>query len=728
MRPIVLIATTDPNMAYALHQRLKEPCRNMGSRLDVCPDANKSDGCCDKAQAYESAEALFDLLEKRDPSELADTLVVLDVGTELDNAFQSAASEDRGWHVVRQRTGVAVELLLRFPQIFPVFLSPASPVEESGKSNPSNKDSNIPIIPKLMETSRESWKLFYSLIEAHNKKHFLNPNNELISCFKQLHAFQVPLHFISPLDGGYGLESTLVRFARGMRCWFDPTGLRTLVKNRYLGTVFGNQTNWENSKDQRDVLLDRLNNICVAIDEEREFALLNAYTAWKFGCSAWVVTTFGEFDEFPLWVNTADISNNVTVLRDIDLRFPDIPDSSEQSLPNDKSPRDLLRDLYSCLWFKKEDRDCKKNNNGVIGNKIGKNWLVRVVSGECSVDSKWENWKGMELQIGQRKKNERSEYLGLKKPIGTIYELASWLFSVQAHDKQKKESITARLKAVSLEGSKGGHGAPYTNMAMAESLLKSSSRCEIDHSAHFIGALLAMEAYELLLGMSKTLVLEALRLLHEHEVAAEVKFPGIAHSLNINDRKKDVELTMENLYKYIPENNRQVKDVERVKRTFLSQFWDELRIQYRGGDQFGAAEEANVQSLLNMSWSAGWLSWPWRSCKILQFLKWRGLRTATSLTGWILTTMFTSFILAVSYAGLSEEVYFKIGWKEFVNFLEIWWQVVMEMLQMQLNGTKERCVLNGGVWLHLIAMLHLGGSYVLFGLMIAMIYRKITRT
>lgn len=724
-RPIVLVATTSPVMAYALQERLEGECKALGLKLEICPDGDEYKVGNENVRAYDSAEALFDALDKFDPMELADTLVALDVGTELDNAFRPAASEDQRWHVTKKRAGVAVELLLRYPQVFPMFLSPSVPVkkDEAKKTAETKVSGNDKVVePTWRNTSNNRWRGFHQLCNELCTLH--KPKNADIEMCKLLQAFQVPLHFVSPLDNGDGIVSTLARFARGMRCWFDPTGLRTLVKNRFLGTVFGSNDDGSNTNSQPAALLDRLKNVCVAIDEEHEFTLLNAYTAWKFGRRSWVVTTFGEFDDFPLWVNKKCYSRDVVVLRDIDLRFPDVPDASELRIQNGKSPRELLMDICSCLWNKEETRDCAKEGYTSPGNKIGEAWRVCAVS---SVVSDNTNLKVLRnKKTGQRVKNNKIEYLGFKKPIGTIYDLKPFLVDSQ-NDKKKQKSITARIEAVRSDGSKVRHGAPYSNLAMAEALLKNSIRCNADPSAHLIGALLAMEAYELLLGMSKTTALEALLALHKHEVAAEVSFPGISHSLETKERKKDIKQTLDALYEHGAKNK------EQVKRMFLSQFWAELRIQYKNGEQFDAAEEANVQSLLNMKWlNMRWLKWL-PGCSLSQGVKCLLLRISTSLVWWTLGAVISSLLFTAVYAvanGYTSSLS-RHGWR---IFLQIWSQVILAMIQVQLNDPESNGVAivvnpdsKAGILAHLLAISHLGVSYVLFGLLIAMIYRKITR-
>ena len=96
----------------------------MGLKLEICPDADHCHPASD-IYTYDSAENLLEVLGKRDPVRLADTLLILDLGVYLEEAFAPmrakygahASNTSLGWHsMVTGRTGIAVELLLRFPQ------------------------------------------------------------------------------------------------------------------------------------------------------------------------------------------------------------------------------------------------------------------------------------------------------------------------------------------------------------------------------------------------------------------------------------------------------------------------------------------------------------------------------------------------------------------------------------------------------------------------------------
>lgn len=784
-RSTVLIATTNPAMASALGKRLAKPCRKLGLRLDVCPGGGEQDLDGKKARAYRSAEALFDHLEsvsRDDPMGLADTLVVLDVGAGLEAAFEPHATQDDGWHVTSHRAGAAVELILRFPQVFPVILSPAVPVsdEEAKKNKPGEVKIDEVINPTWHKSKDDEWGSFHRICKELCTKH--KPGKPDIESCKLLHAFRVPLHFVSPFDGGSGLSSTLARFARGMRCWFDPTGLRTLVKNRFVGTVFGSQDSWKDTQDLRDVLLNRLGQVNVAVDEEREFAMLSAYTAYKYGRRAWIVTTFAEFDDMPLWVaaNEKRDTTDVVVLRDIDLRFPDIPDG-DKSLARKKAtlkleeeeraPRAQLQTIDSPIW-----RECFDGEN-----RIGKNWLVRAVSSHPNTIEKFDS----RCLLGE----SGGKYYGFVKPIASLYQLGDVL-GVQGG---KRGTVLSSLQGVTGE-SKGGHGAPYLNLAMAESLLQQARHCKDGPVENLLGALLAGEAYELLLGMSKTTALEALLAMHKAEVRAEVEFPGVSHDIRIDKRRYDIEKTLCVIYGTAEVTDNQVKQVVRrtnkaVMNMFLSQFWSELRQVYKNGEQFAAAEAANVESLVHSKWcpSKVWLSskicgfvervaqpivsaWfsfcamarklvnvesrfmKLISC-ILSALWWfprvafpkRGwLAVATTFSGWFRAALLLTLLSAAAYGWLLEGHEYKPpdggvkyesiskGFREslsngFGNYLVLLQESVLTSLGATLTDNLLAIVNSRGNTGRVVAIVHIGISYLLFGLLIAMFYRKITR-
>jgi hypothetical protein len=693
-RPTVLVATTDPVMAYALRKALSDHCRKYGLRLDICPGGSVQSGTNNiDTPAYDSAEELFDYLESRsgkDALSLADTLVILDVGVELEDAFESKAIPSGGWHVTDNRSGVALELILRFPQVFPVILSPGVPVLDA------EKEGDV-IRPCCPDADEEQWKGFCRLrneLCTRNKEEGSTTDFDPEQCV----GMYVPLHFVSPLDKGAGLKSTLTRFACGMRSWFDPTGLRTLVRNRFLGTLFGSKSNWKETKDPREALSMRLGRSAVAVDEEREFAMFNAYAAYKFGYRAWLVTTWGEFDKHPLWTK-GDIPQpgEVVVLRDIDLRFPDLPEKENE----EGRLRGRLQSVFNEEW----------------DSKLGDNWRVRVISSYKQVGKDDFRWCPEQKRLGEWDREDG--YLGLSKPLSTIYKVK------ELCSDKRLDSVNASIRPVSSDNTDtiSGHGAPYLNLAMAESLLRQSTLTQDEPVACLVGAMLAGEAYALLLGMSKTTALEALLLMHENEVAAEVKFPGISSKVQIKERKGDIEDTIKKLY-------RETGDPEAMNQ-FLSQFWAVMRIRYRKGEQFTAAEQSNKESLIAGVWSPKWLADRKFYQIIMEFggiivggLKRCLVTVSTSLLWWFIV----SFALLVIFTSIYA---FQLDYKLSFTRSGVWvyLQLMFDTLVTSITfepADKIKVIHDKG-WGLFVMTFHIILSYILYGMFIAMLYRKVTR-
>lgn len=773
-RPRVLVATTNPGMASALESVLPDLCRTEGLRLQIGPTGGSDLG--PRKGAYDCAEALFDDLAEHAPMELADTLVILDLGGDLLQAFSpTAQSASEGWHrSSHRRPGVAVELLLRFPQVFPVFLSVAVPPVGEG---PTIKDTD--------------WRGWHQLIEALARKD--DPKGETedkIQVWKE-----IGIHFATPLDQGKMLAMALERFGGGLRTWFDPTGLRTRLKNHFLGTVFGDSSNWSTSTRARAVLRLRLTHVAVAVDEEREFATLNAYAAYKFGRRAALVTTYGELQDCEL-LKVECPGRDGVLLRDLDLRFPDIPDDKPNLREDLKNWNKILTVPGMNL---KEVQD-----KGTMGE-----WTVRAVSSHPEVVEGNNSWEGTELQFGQRcsktpeKVSAKFQYLGFRKPIGSIYALRDVLDlntrkgtrGARSATTESGHSISSSLPAAEdLTG--GNHGAPYQNLPMAEFLLLQARRCQEGPVENLIGAFLAAEAIELLLWMSPTTVLEALLLQHKKEVEAEVEFPGVARGIDIEPRRKDISWAVESRndgefvnaffsilcrplgegatwdgryisfvitrfqqffgriwlsfktgWKNWMNGLRGQKKPRAVQDMFLSQFWAELKTVYREGEQFVAAERANTLSLAHGRWSSkiGNRNWlpkflPQKFHKIIHEIKLSLVAKATNLVDWAFAFFVTNIIITLFYILVINKnpIIIQELWLaqngpqiDITDCLNLFLSTIQSSISMQpstiigtLTSVHDPAALRS---IQLVNILHFGSSYLLFGVLIAMLYRKVTR-
>jgi hypothetical protein len=187
-RPLVLVASLNRLDSNDV-KKLNQICLEHNLRLQIGPGADPKKGC------YDSAEVLFDHLESCDPMDLADTLVLL-FADDVGRAYECSTCGGDWRKGNERRAGVAVELLLRFPQTFPVIVS--SQVPPTGRVGDGDGLST----------------LCGDLLQRHQTPGGVRGEVSVLT------ALWTRIHFMNAKDSN-GIESVLTRFARGMRCWFD---------------------------------------------------------------------------------------------------------------------------------------------------------------------------------------------------------------------------------------------------------------------------------------------------------------------------------------------------------------------------------------------------------------------------------------------------------------------------------------------------------------------------
>jgi hypothetical protein len=641
----VLIAATSQEIALGLASRVAPVCHEQGIKVLVGPSGEKT--------TFDDKDELFSCLLDLGPSELLDTLVVLHVGHDYGECFESRLhSRSSKWHRERlSDQGVALELILRFPQLFPVFATASG-------------------------GAFEHWLTEWITDARFDDKAMLNG--------------WFGLHFVDPLSEPEKLQKILKRFSSGLRTCFDPTGLRTLVRNRFVGQVFGSIDDWNNSVDARGCLNVRLYNLVVVIDEEPELALFAGYTAYKFGARAWMITSFNSLTESenPCWQDGR--TSNVTIVRDLDLRFADYPDSSGMAGQHG-SLRKSLRDVYSVEWQRL---------------RLPSTCVVRALSYDARVSERRHQFTGESLRLGQRPETP-TEYYGIKKPLRSIYSLAEIFgFSVGC------PLLSNLPRAGEMEGT-GGHGAPYQNLRIAWELLDQAAKCRMEHEvrASILAALLAQEAYSLLLGMSETSCLQAIREMSLGEASAEGEFAGVAHTVGIRERRNDLERTVRNL---------KLKD---NGANFLARVWAELRLVYKQSEQFEASEEANSESLINSIWV---LPWP-RMSSWLRRVK-RVLVTPVRSLGWLLAVVFIWPLILTALHCLAYGWVFSPDVPGLRSFVDLYHHVFMSIIRPEslhvhgINPLESESFLKSA-----LDMLMSMTSLMFVGLIVTVLFRKSTR-
>src|ERR1019366_60465 len=129
-----------------------------------------------------------------------------------------------------------------------------------------------------------------------------------------------------------------------------------------------------------------------------KLALFAGYTAYKYGARAWMITSFTALTETeaPRWQDSR--TRNLTVVRDLDLRFADYPDSSGPSGKHG-SVRKHLRDIYSEEWQ---------------SLRLPPTCAVRALSYDSRVSGSRRSFSGEDLRLGQGREVPTTRYYGIK--------------------------------------------------------------------------------------------------------------------------------------------------------------------------------------------------------------------------------------------------------------------------------------------------------------------------
>lgn len=697
-RATVWIATTKEDAADALRKLVSQQCRQLGLQL--------YSGHGPERPIFSDADDLFDTLAAADQVQLLDTLLVLDLGTHLnEDVFGTrigAVGSGRlecPWHQAStRRIGFALELMLRFPQLLVAFYSPYH----------------------LSEELIERW------LSATEPENFRDHAREL-----SMGPAGLLNHFVSRPEH---LSTLINRFAGGFRAVFDPTGFRTILRNYFLANVFGaagreRAEQWENTQRVRGTFSRYLRNVAVVVDDEVDIAMLVGYAAYKFGFRSFLVTTYSEYREgyWPsavAWLGCCGAGDGdgarnplrCRIIRDVDLRFPDFPDG-------DESPRKALKDVYDDWWRERLP----------LVQETTLDWRVRVLSQDPGVRSRQRTRKDNEtFRLGQVPSTHREgavpvpkqEYLGIRKPLPSIHS-ARDLFG---NDEGPLPLLLAELATPKDPDVPQGHGAPYVNLTIASGLIERAWQCRKLGTARggILAALFGQEAYMLLLGMSKTSALAALREVHLAEAQIEGGSLGVGMELRIGPRRRELEATVQKL------------SVGWADSVYLAQLWAELRLVYKEGDLFEASEQANRESLANQSWllNRGVLYRVFADVQLLTRLrpsllvfKRMLLVLSTSMMGLLALFLIVALALTGLYSLTDPNwAHVELSQQGVENFGQLFGGVIIAELRSEaLNLNAVRGFAPTGWLSELLEFVCAFTSLFFVGLLVAILYRKTTR-
>lgn len=687
------------------------PHAQMSQSLKSLMNEHRREGWLQRPQLFlhdplRDLERLLQMMREIPSQSLFHALVVVDIGQHLKEAInaghrQRDLSASAHWtHDSRLQLGILVRLVVTFPQVS--FLFTHSLEDEA-----------------LMELLNTEWLDFVpqDIFEdaAWDAKNLQGSADERSSADERKASFLRHLlrcHFLQVKNGRLVEPQTLMercrRFCDGQRMLFDPTGLRTLLKCRLIANIFSGMTDRDHpdlkqTEEQRKVLASRLSHVMVSVDEDVSSTLFHAYAGYRFGYRAWTVTNFQQFDSGDVWTSTG---TKKLVIRDTDLRFPDIDgrerlrEASGKSTPAMGGVRQRLESIYSDLWAYRKSEDSE-----AFHQKIDASWKVRcIAAGDPVIRKKpWVGSSDQESQWGEIKKSQAPMHvLGLRKPLSSLYDL-----SMLMEDESGGSPQTVASRLVPPERLKDGasHYAPYINLPLAAELLAQAKNLQgEDELDWLLGAVLAMEADEILLGMSEYTGLDAVRWLHRCEVRAEIRSVGFAGMIHIGPRKKELQHLVKMRY----------RNDELSQDHFLARLWDDLRTLYKSADQFHAAEEANIESFCKRKW----LSSVHALGPVEEFVRRYFILSASSIWMWGASLMISTLILYGMYVRwlpeASEHLLFQV--------------LASSLIGEPALGLESALPASMNAPLKVTLLLHYGTSYVLFGFFLSMIYRRLTRS
>jgi len=292
---------------------------------------------------------------------------------------------------------------------------------------------------------------------------------------------------------------------------YDPFGFRQSLRN----AINDNQI-WH--KIYNIVIRDKL---AAAIDEEKEYAYLHGYMAYKLGYRCFVVTSMRLFEK--LFSNRKEDQNRNWPLN-IELTFEDM----FLNYPDKENNEINLSNLQT--------RDEKFKKLTEVKNRIF-----------VTVGHKYIRWsEANKLYLKELKAKARAKggiVRKIYKPSGGIYNTMEQAGLLKDYWKKRKDEWQKAKPGPNTEEA-GGHSAPGRLLLIAEKLIDRARKIldeanTVQDCIH--GALLALEAQELLGYKTPTTCLEAIALKHQLEVKAECMFYGVGYNIDMKNRFKEIE-------------------------------------------------------------------------------------------------------------------------------------------------------------------------------------------
>jgi hypothetical protein len=285
---------------------------------------------------------------------------------------------------------------------------------------------------------------------------------------------------------------------------FDPYNLRNSIRKNMK----------DSDKTVKKYLQLHNEGDSASIDEEEPYAHLHGYLAYKLGHKCFLVTTRKMMEQVLIQNNAEDTESKPNidlVFEDIFLNFPDR--GKETHLSN-------LRERDKTFKSLKDVKD-----------------RIFVTVGHRHISWHESNKIYIEELRAQGKTIKK-----VYKPSGGMYNILEQAGLLEKYWKRKKEEW--KEAKPDYEPEPTGHSAPGRLLVIAEKLIDRAEK--IFHEAMTVqdcihGALLALEAQELLGYRTPTTSLEAIALRHQLEVKAECMFYGVEYNIDVKNRMMEIE-------------------------------------------------------------------------------------------------------------------------------------------------------------------------------------------
>lgn len=414
----------------------------------------------------------------------------------------------------------------------------------------------------------------------------------LILSFPEIHwAFGGLLEKSGKFPDGHTLDTLWTRCQRNPL--LDPTGLRGWVRS---------QTNKNLEQSGDDLKLVERKKMAVAIDEERSYAYLNAYTSYRFGCRADMVTTWALMKEL---FGSDDTSSHGywLLLEDMSLNFADKPKDVHllrlAEYPDEVTGKPQGR----AVW-------CPKLNSSKVREGSGKavedsGYRVLVTTGQARDKTTFPNNQNY---LRAKKEGTGTWVLKPSKGIFGLWRDPQFLRKRSLFKNARKEvdfewppdlphpdpTLRKFLVWLSRKRDNKGHGSPGKLLLVADTLIRRSRGLLVKTDsveAAIQGAVLATDALELTGGRTPTSAVDALTLKHHFEVLAECQFAGVAHQINTTWRWKDIDAETESISRWF-----QQKGVGKAKLSARMHVLNRLVRVFREHNKFDEEQQCMIRA------------------------------------------------------------------------------------------------------------------------------------